>query len=176
MSKEEQIRSLLAFDDNDLFANRNGRFSRKQKEKFEELDDWSSKFLLFFAILFLAGAIWRAVVLLNAKEEWTAWILPVVLIAISIWFFSGASNKTDTMIEKAEDVVNFVKVESKTGSIADSEIDRFTIQSYEMRVGGIAFTNANPALTEHMQGDVYAVYYTNSTQQVLSAEFISKGN
>ena len=72
-------------------------------------------------------------------------------------------------------MVNFVKVEHKTGSVTDSEIDRTTVHSYEMHVGSVAFSNANPALIELMQGDVYAVYYTSSTHQILSAELIAKG-
>ena len=72
-------------------------------------------------------------------------------------------------------MVNFVKVESKTGSVTDLQINRRTVYSYEMRVGGVAFSNANPALIERMQGDIYAVYYTSSTRQILSAQFITKG-
>jgi len=75
----------------------------------------------------------------------------------------------------ARRVVSFVKVGRKTGSITDAEVDRTTVHSYEMRVGGVQFDNANPALIEYMQGDIYAVYYTNSTRQILSVEFISKG-
>jgi len=61
--------------------------------------------------------------------------------------------------EKAEGVVKFVKVESKTGSVTDFESDRTPIHSYEMYVGGDKFDNANPALIEYMEGDIYAVYY-----------------
>ncbi len=175
MSSEKQIRGYFGFESSDLITNRMGRFSEKQREKYDDLDTSTSKFLLIAAILFLAGAIWRATILLSASEEWSAWILPVILLAISVWLFSGAFTKVDAAVEKTEGVVNFIKVERKTGSVTDAEIDRTVVHSYEMRVGGVAFSNANPALIEYMQGNIYAVYYTNSTHQVLSAEFIAKG-
>jgi hypothetical protein len=44
-----------------------------------------------------------------------------------------------------------------------------------MHLGTESFSNANPALIEYMQGDVYAVYYAKDTKQILSVELISKG-
>jgi len=172
---EEQIRGYFSFDEGDLFANRNGRFSNKQKKKLAEVDQWTNRFLLILGILVLLGALWSAVSAFNSGDSWSDWILPVILLAISGWLFSGTRTKVDDTVEKAEGVVNFVKVESQTGSVTDSDIDRTTVHSYEMHVGGDPFDNANPALIELMQGDVYAVYYTNSTRQILSVEFISDG-
>ena len=175
MGAEEQIRGYFSFDEADLFANRSGRFSRKQKKKLEELDQWSNRFIQILMTLVLLGAIWSIVATVNSGDSWTDWILPVILLAVAGWLFSGLRNKIDETVEKSEGVVNFIKVESKTGSVTDSEIDRMTVYSYEMRIGGVGFDNANPALIEYMQGDIYAVYYTNSTRQILSAEFVSKG-
>jgi len=175
MGAEEQIRGYFSFDEADLFANRNGRFSDKQKKKLAEVSQWTNRFLLILGILVLVGAIWSGVAAFNSGDSWSDWILPVILLAVSVWLFSSTRTKVDDMVEKAEGEVNFVKVESQTGSVTDSDIDRMTVHSYEMRVGGVPFDNANPALIEYMQGDVYAVYYTNSTRQILSVEFISKG-
>jgi len=175
MGAEEQIRGYFSFDEADLFANRNGQFSQKQKKKFEGIQKSTTRFILILAILVLLGDIWSIVATVKSGDSWSDWILPVILLAISGWLFSSTRTKVDQTVEKAEGVVNFVKVESQTGSVMDSEIDRMTVSSYEMRVGGVHFDNANPALIEYMQGDVYAVYYTNSTRQILSAEFISKG-
>jgi len=176
MGAEEQIRGYFSFDEADLFANRNGRFSTKQNKKLKDLDQWTNRFLLILATLVLLGAVWSIMVTINSSDSWSDWILPVILLAISGWLFSGTRNKINETVEKAEGKVNFVRVESKTGSVTDFEADRMIVHSYEMRVGGVHFGNANPALIEYMQGDIYAVYYTNSTQQILSAEFISKGN
>jgi len=176
MGAEEQIRGYFSFDEADLFANRNGRFSKKQKKKLVEVDQWTTRFLQILATLVLLGAIWSIVATVNSGDSWTDWILPVILLGISWWLFSGSRNKVDETVEKTEGVVNFVKVESKTGSVTDFEVDRTTVHSYEMRVGGVPFDNANPALIEYMQGDIFAVYYTSSTRQILSVEFVSKGN
>ena len=176
MGTKEEIRGHLSFDEADLFANRNGRFSKKQKKKLEDVDQWTNRFLQILAMVLFLGAIWSIVATFNSGDSWSDWILSIILLAITGWLFSGSRNKVDKVLEKAEGVVNFVKVESKTGSVTDAEIDRMTVYSYEMHVGGVHCDNANPALIEHMQGDIYAVYYTNSTQQILSAEFIAKGN
>jgi hypothetical protein len=175
MDATEQIRGYFSFDDADVFANRKGQFSKKQKKKLGEVDQWTNRFLLILTLLILLGAIWSILTALRSGDSWSDWILPVILLAISGWLFSGTRNKVDDKVERTEGVVNFVKVESKTGSITDAEIDRTTVHSYEMRVGGVHFDNANPALIEYMQGDMYTVYYTNSTKQILSVEFISKG-
>jgi hypothetical protein len=175
MGAEEQIRGYFSFDDADLFANRKGRFSKRQKEKLEKVDQWTNRFLLILALLVLAAAIWRVLVAVKSSGGWTDWIPPVILLVIFGWLFSGTLNKVDGSIEKAEGVVKFVKVESKTGSVTDFESDRIAVHSYEMSVGGIHFANANPALIEYMEGEIYAVYYTNSTRQILSLELISDG-
>lgn len=176
MGVKEQIQGYFSFDEADLFANRKGQFSKKQKSNLAEVDQWTNRFLLILSLLVLLGAVWSVLSAVNSGDSWSDWILPVILLVVAGWLFSGTRNKVDDKVEKAEGVVNFVKVERKTGSITDSEIDRTTIQSYEMRVGGEHFDNANPTLIEYMQDDIYAVYYTNSTRQILSVEFISKGN
>ena len=173
MGAEEQIRGYFSFDEADLFANRNGRFSKKQKEKFGKVDQWTNRFLLILALLALSAAIWRILAAVKSGDSWTDWILPVILLAISGWLILGTRNKVDDSIEKAEGVVKFVKVESKTGSVTDFESDRITVHSYEMHIGGGHFDNANPAMIKYMEGDIYAVYYTNSTRQILSVELIS---
>ena len=175
MGMKDQIRGYFSFDEEDVFANRNGRFSKKQKKKLEEVDQWTTRFILIIAIVVLLGAVWSILATVKSGDSWSDWILPVILLVIAGWLFSGARNNVDDKVEKTEGVVSFVKVESKTGSITDSEIDRTTVHSYEMHVGGVRFDNVNPALIEYMQGEIYAVYYTNSTRQILSVESIPNG-
>lgn len=175
MGAEEQIRGYFSFDEADLFANRKGKFSERQKEKLKNVDQWTNRFLLIIAFLVLSAAIWRILVAIKSSGSWTDWIVSVILLVIFGWLVSGTRNKVDGSIEKAEGVVKFVKVESKTGSVTDFESDRTPIHSYEMQVGGVYFENANPALIEYMEGDTYVVYYTNSTRQILSVELISQG-
>ena len=122
MGTEEQIRGYLSFDEADLFANRSGRLSRKQKKKLEDVDQWTNRFLQILAILVLLAAIWSIVATVRSGDSWSDWILSIILLAVTGWLFSGSRNKVNEMIEKAEGVVNFVKVESKTGSVTDFEL------------------------------------------------------
>jgi len=93
---------------------------------------------------------------------------------ITAWAFRGVRTKVDNSVQKAQGEVTFVKVEKQTGSATAPSSQRMTVSSYEMRVDSEAFGNANPALIEYMQGDVYAVYFTKATRQILSVELISK--
>jgi hypothetical protein len=165
---------LLAFDQADLNANRFGKFSTKQKKKLEKIDKGVNRFLLILSLLVLAGSCGAVISAVLSDDSWTKWILPVILLIIAIWLFSGTRNKVDQSILKAEGVVNFIVVQSQTGSVSDFDSDRFTVQSHQMHVGGVAFENADPTLIQHMQGDTYAVYYTSSTRQILSVELLSK--
>ncbi|HRJ76560.1 MAG TPA: hypothetical protein PLX90_11205, partial [Anaerolineales bacterium] len=98
----------------------------------------------------------------------------VLAMFFSTLFGRGLFNKVDYSVQKVEGEVQFVKVEKQTGSVNDPSYKRQTVSSYEMHVGGESFSNANPALIEIMQGDIYAVYYPKDTKQILSVELISK--
>jgi len=63
-------------------------------------------------------------------------------------------------------------VSNNTGSANDAEIDRYTIESTSMNVGGDVFDNVSPAVVKYMEGKRVVVYYTSSTQQVLSVEVV----
>jgi len=175
MSKE-QIKGYFAFDDSDLISNRLGKLSEKQSKKIKEVDQFADRFVLGLFLVFLTVTLvlgYRAVV---EKTNLGLWVPTVVMALITSWALRGVRTKVDSSVMKAEGVVEFVKVERQTGSATDPSYKRNTVSSYEMRVGGDAFPNANPALIEYMQGDVYAVYYTKATRQILSVEFVSKGN
>ena len=174
MGAQEQIRIYFSFDQADLDANRLGQFSVKQKQKLDNLAKGTNRFIWVLLILDLGGLVWSIISAIQSDGSWTKWIGPVFLLAVAIWLFSGTRNKIDQTIEKAEGVVKFVLVHDQTGSVTDFDSERITVESYQMFVGNKIFENANPALIPHMQDDVYAVYYTNSTRQILSAELISK--
>ena len=176
MGAQEQIRIYFNFDQADLDANRYGQFSAKQKQKRDKLAKGTNRFIWVLILLDLGGLVWSITSAIQSDGSWTKWIGPMVLLGVAIWLFSSTFNKIDQTIEKAEGVVKFVLVKDQTGSVMDSDIDRITVESYQMFVGNKIFTNANPALIPHMQDDVYAVYYTNSTRQILSAELISKSS
>lgn len=173
--KDDQIKGYFAFDESDLLANRSGRLSAKQRKQIKEVDQFAERFVLGMFLVFLIGGLIFAYFALSARTSITSWIWTGVFLVAAVWAFRGVSNKVDNSIQKVEGEVHFVKVEKQSGSAADPSYKRTTVSSYEMRVNDEAFGNANPALIEHMQGDVYVIYFTKSTRRILSVEFISKG-
>lgn len=174
--KEDQIKGYFAFEEKDLLANRSGKLSEKQDKRINNVDQFARRFVLGMFIVLLLSALYTTYSAIMAKNNVNSWAWAIVLVIATLWAFRGVRNKIDNSVQKAEGEVNFIKVEKKAGSANDPSYKRTTVSSYEMRVGSEAFGNTNPALTEHMQGDVYAVYYTKDTRQILSVEYISKGS
>lgn len=174
-TNDHQLKGYFAFDEGDLNSNRNGRLSEKQRKRFNEVDQFAQRFVLGLFLVFLAGGLYFGYRAVTEMTSIGFWVTAVILLLIAAWAFRGVLTNVDNSIEKATGEVTFVKVEKLTGSATDPSSKRMTVSSYEMRVSGEAFGNANPALIEIMQGDVYTVYYTKTTRQILSVEFVSKG-
>ncbi len=170
---EAQLKGYLSFDDADLAANRAGKLSAKQAKKINELEAWTNNFIRWVFVISLIVGLGFAYLAVTISPGW--WVGAGILLVLAAWMLKGMFNKVDDSVQKAEGRVEFVKVERLSGSPTDAQHTRHTVSSYEMRVGGDTFSNANPALTEYMQGDVFAVYYTKATRKILSVEFISKG-
>jgi hypothetical protein len=172
---ENQLKGYFAFDDSDLIANKAGRLSPKQTKKLTANDQFTQRILFGFVIVCVALALfflYRAFVDATRIGSW----IGVVLAGYFASFFArGLFNKIDYSVQRAQGIVDFIKVEKRGGSVSDPLYKRPIVSSYEMHISGESFANANPALIEYMQGDVYAVYYAKDTKQILSVEFISKG-
>jgi len=171
----EQIKGYFAFDESDLMANKLGKLSEKQSKRIKDVDQFADRFVLWLFLVFLAVTLFLGYRAIVEKTSVGLWVATGILLLITLWVMRGVFTKVDSTIVMAEGTVEFVKVVSQTGSMTDPSYKRSNVSSYEMRVGGDAFSNANPALIEYMQGDVYAVYYTKATRQILSVEFVSKG-
>jgi hypothetical protein len=51
------------------------------------------------------------------------------------------------------------------------------VQQYEMRVGKIKFVDVDEELLNTINaGDTYIFYYTKDAKEILSCEFVRKGN
>jgi hypothetical protein len=173
--KEDQLKGYFSFTNDDLAANRAGKLSQKQYKRIKENNDFADKFVLGLFAVFLIAGLFTTFQAFSQMTNIGLWVAAAVLLSIAGWAFRGVLTKVDDSVQKAEGKVDFVKVEKQTGSATDPSYKRSTVSSYEMRVGGEAFGNANPALIEYMQSDVYAVYFTKATRQILSVEFLSKG-
>ena len=102
MGAEEQIRGYFAFDQADLNANRIGQYTEKQKKKYLISDSPFSWFWLITSLVFLGFGGWRISILLRLPDEWDAWVWPIILCLLGLWFFRSAFRKVDTSIEKVE--------------------------------------------------------------------------
>jgi len=171
---EKQLQGYFAFDDSDLIANKFGRLSPKQQKKLTSNDQFAQRFILGLTLVCIALALFFIYKVVVDSTSVGSWIGAVLAMFFTTLFGRGLFTKVDYSVQKVEGEVQFVKVEKLSGSASDPSYKRQTVSSYEMHVGGESFSNANPALIEIMQGDVYSVYYTKTTKQILSVEFISK--
>lgn len=172
---EQQLQGYFAFDDSDLIANKAGRLSAKQNKKLTSNDQFANRFLLGLFLVCLTFALYFGYRAFSDTTRIASWIGLVLSMFFGSLFGRGLSTKVDYSVQKAEGEVQFVKVEKLSGSATDPAHKRKKVESYEMHVGAESFSNANPALIEYMQGDIYAVYYAKDTKQILSVELISKG-
>ncbi len=171
---EKQLQGYFAFDDSDLLANKFGRLSPKQQKKLTSNDQFAQRFILGLTLVCIALALFFIYKIFVDSTSAGAWVGAGLAMFFTALFGRGLFTKLDYSVQKAEGEIQFVKVEKLSGSASDPTYKRQTVSSYEMHVGGESFSNANPALIEIMQGDAYAVYYTKTTRQILSAERISK--
>lgn len=172
---EKQIQGYFAFDDSDLKANQLGRLSTKQNKKITSNNQFAQRFILGLTLVCITLALFFIYKAFMNVSSIGSWIGAVLAMFFTTLFGRGLFTKVDYSPQKAEGEVQFIKVEKLSGSPADPAYKRKKVESYEMHVGGEIFNNANPALVEYMQGDVYAVYYAKDTKQILSVELISKG-
>lgn len=172
---ENQLKGYFAFDDSDLIANKAGQLSPKQNKKIVSNDQFANRVILGFFTVCILFTLYFAYKVFSNPNSIASWISLGLAMFFGSLFGRGLYTKVDYSVQKAEGEVQFVKVEKLSGSVSDPAYKRKKVESYEMHVGGESFRNANPALIEHMQGDVYAVYYIKTTRQILSVEFISKG-
>ncbi|MCC7117817.1 MAG: hypothetical protein IT310_04770 [Anaerolineales bacterium] len=172
---EEQLKGYFSFSEADLQENRNGKLSVKQIKKIKANDDFAQKFVIGLCVVFLGLGLLFAYLAVSQNNSVALWVWAGLFWLGAGWALRGTRTQVDSSVQKTEGEVQFVKVEKQTGTSATSTINRQTVSSYEMRVGGETFVNVNPALIEHMQGSAYTVYFTKATRQILSVELSAKG-
>lgn len=186
------LREFFGFDESDLFANRSGRLSPKQQAKINEIEKGANQIFVWagvvFILLALAGTygIFRPVIGSDWKFTGISDVVGPILGLTVIWGILGfltvgsfrlSRSSTDSSIQKVEGKVNFVKAEKrKSYKTASGSTSYRTVEEYELRVGRIAFEDVEEELLNIIEeGDTYAFYYTRKTKDILSCEFISKG-
>jgi hypothetical protein len=185
---DQQLMNYFKFDEADLQANRNGQLTEKQKGRLVKEDKrdktWSvvgGGFLILIGLIGLVIAIVAGI----ADPDWGfrigfglgfGCIWPLVWGGIGVGILSRAFAKFQVQFKRAEGPVNIIKAE-RTSTSTDS--DGFSHTShyfvYELHVAGKSFDVSSDLADIMMQGDTYALYFTEGSENdVLSAELISK--
>jgi hypothetical protein len=173
--KDDQIKDYFVFDEADLFANRNGQLSEKQSKRVKEADRFAERVIFILFFIFLIGGIFVGALAFYTTNNIGLWIGTITLLLLAAWCYRGIGTEVDDTVQNVQGEVNFVKVETKTGSMTAPAAQRMTVSDYEMWVGSEVFNNVNPALIEVMDGKDYTVYFTKITRQILSIEKMSNG-
>ncbi len=178
---DQQLMSYFKFDDADLYANQNGQFTAKQKARIIQ-EDKSSRassrgwgiFLMLIGLLGLVIAIVAGI----AESDWGfrigfgigfGLIWPVVWGGIGFLLAKDSFEKHDFKLARVQGRANLVAHESYNSS------SHTTTVSHELHIGGHEFDVEEDAADVIMQGDEYVIYYVDSTDEILSAEQVSKG-
>lgn len=172
---ENQLKGYFAFDDGDLIANKSGKLSARQQKKLTSNDQFAERFILILFSVCLIFVFYFGYKAFSDMTSIASWIGLFLAMFFGSLFGRGVLTKVDYSVQKAQGEVSFEKVEKLSGSVTDPAYKRKKEESYQMYVGTEIFTNANPALIEYMQGDMYAVYYLKDTRKIISVELISKG-
>jgi hypothetical protein len=192
---DHELRQFFNFDDSDLLANRMGRFSAKQEKRIQEIDKSSSKTfrnigigLILLNILIIAGFILNVTgsgfsFSTASRDDMIGMaammVVPTVIIGFFVWImFWLASSKLDHSLQNVEGNVRLVKVEkTQSYKTASGSASQRKVQQYELRVGRVKFEDVNEELLNILrEGDIYIFYYTKDAKDILSCEFIRKGN
>lgn len=190
-----QLRRFFDFDESDLDANRAGRLSIKQDKRMQEFEKDSSKIfrnigigLILLNILIVAGFILNVTgggfsFSTASRDDLIGMaammVVPTIIIGFFVWImFWLASSKLDHSLQNVEGNVRLVKVEkTQSYKTASGSTSQRKVQQYELRVGRVKFEDVNEELLNILrEGDIYIFYYTKDAKDILSCEFIRKGN
>lgn len=189
-----EFQKFFGFDENDLFANRMGRFSARQVQFLQEIEKNTTKTfraigiglilldLLIIGGMFLSAAQSGFAFSSASRKEVLEFVIaaaiPTVIIGFFVWLmFWIASSKVDYSFQSVEGEVNFVRVEKRESyKTASGSTSQRAVQKYELRVGRVKFEDVDEDLLNLIkEGDIYAFYYVKETKKILSCEFIRKG-
>ena len=182
--EDQKLMEFFKFDAADLYANRNGNFSEKQKKEFTAKQSgsisekrWVSAIAFPASILMLLGAaylIFKDVTSGTSTDvPYIFWLglcgIPILL--ASVYIFRLSLVHQGYLLKKVEGPINIIK--------EDHYADGHSYTSYELHIGGETFATESAIGDVLMQGDAYAIYYSQGTlnpwRKILSVEPVSKG-
>ncbi|MGA7193471.1 MAG: hypothetical protein WBW94_07545 [Anaerolineales bacterium] len=185
---DPQLMNYFNFNEADLQANRNGQLTEKQKGRLvkEDKRDRTGSIIGggFLILIALIGVV-IAIAAGAADPDWGfrigfglgfGCIWPLAWGGVGYFILSRAFAKFQVQLKRAEGPVNIINAE-RTSTHTDS--DGFSHTSHyfvhELHVGGKSFDVEATLADVMMQGDTYALYFTEGSENdILSAELISK--
>jgi hypothetical protein len=177
---DQQLMNYFKFDQDDLYANQNGRFTDKQMARIiqEDKSDRASSrvwggILLFIGLIGLVIAIAAGI----ADNDWgfrigfglgfgVVW--PVVWGGIGFMLAKDSFAKHDFKLAMVQGRANIVRRESYSSEHHTTSV------YHELHIGGHEFSVQEDMADVIMQGDEYILYYVEGTDKILSAEQVSK--
>lgn len=178
---EQQLMGYFKFDQEDLDANRNGRFTEKQRLRLVKEDKSSRGWgmagglgLMLIALVGLGGAIFGWI----NDSDWgfrigfglgfgVVW--PLVWGGLGLMFISGSLGKHQLKLASVRGRANIVRRESYSSESHSTSV------YHELHIGGHEFDVEEDAADVIMQGQEYILYYVDSTDEILSAEEVGAG-
>jgi len=185
--QDQKLQDYFQFDEGDLQANRSGNFSDKQKKELSSDQDSTIRRRRRAAAIFLALGILLWLILIGSLifkgtgylvKNTELLICPgpggLVLLLASIFIFrSTGTVQQNYLLRQVEGPVNIIQAER---TIAGNASRHHFV--HELHIGGATFDVLPDLPNIMMQGDVYAVYYTEPNDafsgRVWSAELVSK--
>jgi len=172
---EAGLHKYFDFDEGDLYANRSGVLTGKQRKRLEGEAQFAGKVFLIAGIVIFGIAVLPSIIMFFAKVQVTFLIIWSI-VWIPIWSFigikvirMGSSKKTDFDLKCVEGQVNIIKEVNYNATTERNETD------YELHIGKVTFEVDSDLADIMMQGDAYAIYYIEGTKNILSAEKIKSG-
>jgi len=183
---QQALYNFFEFDEADLSANRRGEFSEKQKRDLQAASKSSRKtsillgpalMMIGLAILFLlVGPPW----LQDAGMDWVDLVnmatpllvaLAFMGVGVSVWY-GGLKTRAGVAKHRVKSVTGPADI-AKAGT-ATYRYPRRERILYELRVGGREF-HAYPGLPDAIVvGEVYAVYFDDADDEILSLEWLAQ--
>src|SRR5258706_1607714 len=173
--EDQKLKEYFKFDEADLEANRQGRFSEKQQACLIENDKKIQRRWGWRSIPFLLIAGLGPVLALSAGDffGWD-WKIMWGFVWTGLWggiglvmLISSLSKTKPLVLAKATGKVNIVRDRSYRSS------NHTHISSLRLHIGRQAFDIEEDLVDVMMQGDEYILYYEKDWEEIVSVELVS---
>jgi hypothetical protein len=183
---DQPLMDYFKFDEADLFANRSGQFSEKQKARLtgEGKSDKTKRLVGgIFLLVITAFIVYFFTEFYLQSTDNSSRIQAILFGVVMVLIFGGfglsnllrAFATFHVKLVKVEGPVNILKVERESTSGSSGHTHTTHYFAYEMHIGGKSFDVQAGLADIMMQADIYDLYYSEGSENdILSAELISK--